>query len=118
MHFCKICDNMLYVKTEDNMQLINYCKNCNFSAIEDPANLSKPLTDSGPLLDSKNKEMLESYMDPSIKHDPTLPRVSNIACKNPQCTKKPEEANEIIYIKHDAENMKFLYFCCKCEAFF
>lgn len=117
MKFCHVCDNMLYVKTEDNMQLINYCKNCNHWAIEDPSNLAMPLTDSGQLLDSKKKE-LENLMDPSIKYDPTLPRVSNIVCKNPSCTKKPEEANEIIYIKHDPENMNFLYFCCKCEAFF
>ena len=109
---------MLYVKTDDNIQLINYCKNCNFSAIEDPSNLAMPLTDSGPLLESRNQETLESYMDPSIKYDVTLPRVNNIVCKNPDCTKKDDEENEVIYIKHDPEKMTFLYFCCKCEAFF
>ena len=30
MDFCELCDNMLYVKIKDE-NLINYCKNCNFS---------------------------------------------------------------------------------------
>ena len=30
MKFCQLCDNMLYMKTEDKTQLMYYCKNCIF----------------------------------------------------------------------------------------
>ena len=30
MDFCKLCDNMLYIKIDED-KLKNYCKNCNFS---------------------------------------------------------------------------------------
>ena len=43
--------------------------------------------------------------------DITLPRAEGIKCPNEQCQKaKPE----IIYIKYDNENMKFIYICLDC----
>ena len=29
-----MCDNMLYVKTNENKQLVKYCKHCEFEKIE------------------------------------------------------------------------------------
>ena len=115
MKFCQLCDNMLYMKTEDNTQLMYYCKNCNFSTIEDDTNLAQPLMDT---VLNPTSTATRAFIDKSIKHDVTLPRVSNITCKNPNCIKKPDEENEVIYMKHDNVNMNFLYFCCKCETFF
>jgi hypothetical protein len=108
---------MLYVKTDDNIQLTSYCKNCTYSIVEDHANLITALTDSGPLLGDGSRDM-RPFMDASVKHDVTLPRVNNIACKNPSCTKNPDDQNQVIYIKHSPENMKFTYFCCHCDYIF
>ena len=115
MKFCSLCDNMLYMRSDDNVSLTYYCKNCNFSTVEKGDALSVPITDT--VYGAKSTLNID-FNDKGIKHDVTLPRVSNIACKNPNCSRKPEEDNEVIYIKQDPVNLKFVYFCCKCDMFF
>ena len=34
MEFCEICDNMLYVKTDEKNMLVKYCKHCQFEKVE------------------------------------------------------------------------------------
>jgi hypothetical protein len=59
---------------------------------------------------------LNNYLTTNIKYDPSLPHVNNIAC--PNCKgNNTEKQNDVIYIKYDAENKKYLYFCCKCDHF-
>ena len=116
MKFCRLCNNMLYMRSEDNVQLQYYCKNCNFSEVEADENLAQPITDL--MLASTQQGSKVAFMDNSIKYDVTLPRVNSIICKNPKCTKRPEDDNEVIYIKHDPVQLKFMYFCCKCEHYF
>ena len=51
------------------------------------------------------------------KYDPTLPRVSNIKCPKTQCLTKQEEdapKTEIIYMRYDDVNMKYIYICVHC----
>jgi aspartate carbamoyltransferase regulatory subunit len=53
------------------------------------------------------------------KLDPTLPRVNNILCPNPECpTNKDGAEREIIYIRYDDVNMKYVYLCTNdsCNA--
>lgn len=61
----------------------------------------------------------QQYQTINIKHDMTLPRVKNIEC--PKCTEKKKDEStrlpEVICIKYDQANMKYLYFCCHCEHF-
>ena len=45
------------------------------------------------------------------KYDPTLPRINNITCINEKC----KNNKEIIYIRYDKDNMKYLYLCTKCD---
>lgn len=59
----------------------------------------------------------EQYLKPAIKFDPTLPRLNTIECANPLCSKPAGKDNEIIYIKYDHTNLRFMYFCCYCESF-
>ena len=109
MKFCKVCDNMLYIEVTEEQNLKYYCKNCNFNEIHQVEAESTVISEKTYTNDLAN---LSSYINPNIKYDLTLPRVSNIAC--PEC--KPTD-NEVIYIKYDQRNMKYLYFCCKCEHF-
>ena len=30
MEFCEVCDNMLYVKTNEKKELVKYCKHCSY----------------------------------------------------------------------------------------
>lgn len=112
MKFCKICRNMLYIKNE-NENLVYYCKNCNF--VENNVETAgQPVVDSN-LIDDDMR--YSQYMTKNIKHDPSLPRVNNIKCPSEHCTKKPNQDDEVIYVKYEFHNMKYLYFCCHCEAF-
>lgn len=100
---------MLYMKVEgdENNKLRLYCKNCSFSRIEDSATACVATKNF-----SSDANSYKSFMTPHIKYDPALPRVNNIKC--PEC--QPEK-NEVIYLKYDHDNMKYLYFCCNCEHF-
>ena len=60
----------------------------------------------------------KSLNNPYITDDPPLPRFKNIVCKNDECPTNTEGANrEIIFIKYDNKNLKYLYICstCKCS---
>ena len=111
MKFCSFCDNMLYMKINENKDLLYYCKNCNSESVQ------KKEGGSVCVIEDKNVDDVAKYtqyINKNIKYDPTLPRVNNINC--PSCT--PTSPKEVIYIKYDFLNMKYLYYCCNCESFF
>ena len=113
MDFCNICDNMLYIKY-DNEELQNYCKNCN--------NIIKLKTNSSMIIIENNYDNddidVDNNINTNIKYDPTLPRVNNIKCTNKDCKSKSKNVNnEVIYIKYDNDEMKYLYYCVHCDNF-
>ena len=116
MLFCDTCNNMFYVKVADDQpDLIHYCKFCNNSITESAKEKGSILViDDGKIDDNIR---YRQYANKNIIHDPTLPRVNNIQCPNASCTKKTDQENEVIYIKYDFANMKYLYYCCHCEHF-
>lgn len=114
MRFCSLCKNMMYVKVDDNTNLVYYCKFCNNSVTEPKENGSLLVIDDNKVDDNVKYRPFENK---NIIHDPTLPRVNNIVCPNESCTKKENQDNEVIYIKYDFANMKYLYYCCHCEHF-
>lgn len=115
MKFCNVCENMMYIQVEDDehnsVELKYYCKNCNNSTKQKASGMSVPVHEKNFTDDSGSYKY---YMTPYIKYDATLPRVSNIKCTNNSCDAKE---NEVIYIKYDHDNMKYLYFCCHCDHF-
>jgi aspartate carbamoyltransferase regulatory subunit len=51
--------------------------------------------------------------------DPTLPRIYNIRCPNTACKTNEEGEKtpaEVIYMRYDDENMKYLYICTTCDT--
>lgn len=114
MNFCDDCDNMLYISVDNENKLIYYCKNCSFIKYGDLSNGSICVIEDNRVSDDiKYIQFLNKY----IKHDVTIPRVKNINCPNEECTKKKEEENQVMYIKYDNKNMKYMYHCCYCENF-
>lgn len=110
MKFCDHCDNMLYVSVNENKKLVHYCKTCANKVVNESSDSVLVINDNK--IDDTIK--YAQYLNKHLKHDPTLPRVNNIVCKNETC-KQP--TNEVIYIKYDHVNMKYLYYCCHCEQF-
>lgn len=109
MKFCKKCGNMYYIKlNDDDMSLINYCRHCGDEDIS---------TNSDIIYSEETSSYNFDIINEFTKHDPTLPRISNIPCQNAECISNKEgETTEIIYIKYDEVHLKFLYLCTKCDT--
>ena len=137
MKFCSECQNMYYIKIngEDANTLVYYCRFCGHED-NDP-------TDDGVVLlltEYKKTEPQFSHMiNRYIKHDPTLPRITNVKCPNEGCksngstdksngsSDKSQSASgghdspkghesSVIYLRYDDANMKYLYICEHCDT--
>ena len=111
MEFCEVCDNMLYVKTNEKKELVKYCKHCSFEkkeTINTAIRISQTIYSEDDLLYNQN---INEY----LRFDPTLRRIKDphINCPNKDCTSEPDN-NQVIYIKYDSKNMKYLYVCETC----
>ena len=114
MKFCDMCNNMLYVNIDNDKNMIYYCKNCNNKEVIDKDQGSICVIDDNKLTDELK---YSQYINKYIKFDPTLPRVNNIICPNESCIKKSSDENEVIYIKYDFTDMKYIYKCAYCDHF-
>lgn len=117
MDFCDYCNNMLYIKQlEENNEMIFYCKTCN----QEKKMTSDVDTQKSQKISSKDYDILNSYkqfINHNIIYDNTIPHVNNIKCVNENCTKTDSEDNDIMYIKYDAINIKYMYYCTYCKEF-
>lgn len=113
MNFCKVCQNLLYIKTEDEGGLVNYCKCCKYSHT-DKAVPGKAICVSKTLY-AEDDLLYAQHNNQFLRFDPTLPRVEdpNIRCPNGACTGDPLKPN-IIYVKYHAVHMKYFYTCNYC----
>ena len=118
MKFCNNCSNMYYIKLEgENCNtILYYCRNCgnsNNNLMEfNKCILKENITKN----DNKYNVSINKY----TKLDKTLPRINYIKCPNEKCksnTTQFDVANrEIIYIRYDHINMKYLYLCSHCDT--
>jgi len=115
MHFCTNCDNMYYIRinADDSNTLVYYCRNCgNEDKLLSVNNVCVSKTQIKKADNSFN-HIINKY----TKLDPTLPRINNIMCPNPDCnTNKGDKEREIIYIRYDDTNMKYIYLCSECNT--
>lgn len=115
MHFCTECQNMYYIRvdSETSNKLVYYCRHCgneNTDLSMDSVTVSKTQL-------IRNEQKYNNIINKYTKLDPTLPRINNIKCPNAECdtnkAKGPEP--EIIYIRYDDVNMKYIYLCSTCD---
>ena len=117
MNFCSKCDNLYYIKLEDeNCNNISYyCRNC--------GNSENNLIDLGKCVLKENISKNESNFSINInkytKLDVTLPRINYIKCPNESCESNNQDFDinnrEILYIRYDHNNMKYIYLCSHCD---
>jgi DNA-directed RNA polymerase subunit M/transcription elongation factor TFIIS len=106
---------MYYLKiTEtDGNNLIYYCRNCG----NEDTNLTK---DNICVLDTTINQTKDRYMqiiNPYTKNDPTLPRINSIKCPNQSCKSNTDASlREVIYIRYDDADMKYIYMCTFCDT--
>lgn len=111
MEFCDICNNMLYIKCDEDKNLIKFCRHCDFSKIETG---SKSIRISETMY-SEDDLLYNQHVNKYLRYDPTLRRINdpNIKCTNKDCI-IDDDKQQILYIKYHPENMKYLYVCDHC----
>lgn len=114
MEFCYVCNNMLYVKTDESKNLVKYCKHCDYSKVEDNKGcikISETIYTEDDLLYNQN---INKY----LRYDPTLRRINDaqIKCPNAECPVLTDDSKQqqVLYIKYHPQNMKYLYVCDHC----
>ena len=115
MHFCSNCSNMYYIRinSDDPNSLVYYCRQCgneDKSIGVDNVCVSK-------IQIKKSEQSFNHIINKYTKLDPTLPRINNVLCPNPDCaTNTKNDPREIIYIRYDDTNMKYIYLCSTCDT--
>ena len=116
MKFCSKCDNKLYmsISEKDGNRLVYNCRFCQ--------NVDEDIDDDGAcVLNSqlkKGEQRFNHIINRYTKMDPTLPRIYNMRCPNGDCRTniEREERPEVIYMRYDDDNMKYLYLCVECDS--
>jgi len=103
----------------DANSLIYYCRNC--------GHVNDTLTAENVCVsDTQIKRSEDQYthiVNEYTKFDPTLPRINTIDCPNSKCASNAgaeaeagKVEREIIYIRYDDTNMKYMYVCAVCNT--
>ena len=128
MKFCEKCDNMYYIglNATDTNKLTYYCRYCN--------NVDETIAESGECVLNthfKKRDNFQHIINEYTKLDPTLPRMHNIQCPNVECKSNSslnisssndtaassrKTPSEVIYVRYDDDNMKYLYLCAVCDT--
>jgi DNA-directed RNA polymerase subunit M/transcription elongation factor TFIIS len=118
----------LKIKNEDANSLIYYCRNC---GNEDDLITADNICVSNTQI-KRSEQKYTHIINEYTKLDPTLPRINTIKCPNQDCISNKSDANksdtnksdgdgnnennrEVIYIRYDDINMKYIYVCAKCD---
>ncbi len=115
MNFCSECQNMYYISISENNtnKLVYYCRNCG----HEDTNIGVDNVVVSKTQLKKSEQEFSHIINKYTKLDPTLPRINNILCPNVECsTNTKEEPREIIYIRYDDINMKYIYLCSSCDT--
>lgn len=111
MKFCTECQNMYYISIDEtnSNELIYYCRFCGHK--------DEHLTENGVIVlktqFKKSEQKFNHMVNKYTKHDPTLPRKTNMKCPNEACT---TAECDVIYLRYDDDNMKYLYICANCDT--
>jgi hypothetical protein len=117
MHFCTVCNNMYYVSIDGARgdSLTYYCRNC---GNENKEIAAESVCVSRTTYQSREKTF-GNFVNEFTKYDPTLPRINHIPCPNESCATNHEgsgaEDREILLVRYDNTNLKFLYLCAVCD---
>lgn len=79
--FCRNCENMLYLKRNDaDDKLVYMCRNC--GEVDNELKLNKCIYD---IKYHRDDHIYKYFNNIHLANDPTLPRLKNIKCINPEC---------------------------------
>lgn len=131
MHFCSVCNNMYYISVTTENELQYYCRNC--GNIDNTVASENICVSKLNVKHSTTPQSFSQVVNKYTKLDPTLPRIHTMRCPNDECPSnegggsaggagagagagahnKPK--SEIIYVRYDDMNLKYVYLCAKCD---
>ena len=127
MHFCSVCNNMYYISVTPENELQYYCRNC--GNIDNTVAYENICVSKLNVKHSTTPQSFSQVVNKYTKLDPTLPRIHTMRCPNDECPSnegggsaggagagahnKPK--SEIIYVRYDDMNLKYVYLCAKCD---
>ena len=134
MQFCPFCKNYLFLLAPEeraervgpietdmasgmhpgglDSRLFRICRTCGYREQDKKGGLVLETN-----LKEKTSEGYKILLHEFTKLDPTVPHVDTIKCPNEGCASNAGSAmKDVIYLKYDAENLKFLYICNVCDT--
>ncbi len=104
------------ISEENPNQMIYYCRNC---GNKDDGLMKEGVCVLNTQL-KKGGQAFNHIINRYTKLDPTLPHIYNVKCPNPTCItnsedKPKDKQTEVIYMRYDDDNMKYLYICVDCD---
>jgi DNA-directed RNA polymerase subunit M/transcription elongation factor TFIIS len=106
---------MYYIRinSDDPNKLVYYCRKC---GNEDKLLAFDNICVSKTQI-KKSEQTFSHIINKYTKLDPTLPRINNVLCPNADCVTNTNGVNrEIIFIRYDDINMKYVYLCSECDT--
>ena len=130
MHFCSVCANMYYISITPENELQYYCRNCGH--VDDTIASENICVSKLNVKHTTTPQTFSQVVNKYTKLDPTLPRINTIRCPNDECpsnrkssssasggggggTDRKEKKSEVIYLRYDDTNLKYVYLCAKCD---
>jgi DNA-directed RNA polymerase subunit M/transcription elongation factor TFIIS len=109
MKFCPSCNYYLYLNVQDN-ECTRLCRNCGYTEQE-----TKGVVVSETLVKERTSEGYKILLNEFTRQDPTLPHLKTMKCPRSDCNSNIGTAEkDVIYIKYDPANLKYLYICHVC----
>jgi DNA-directed RNA polymerase subunit M/transcription elongation factor TFIIS len=121
MHFCSVCSNMYYISITPENELQYYCRHC--GNIDNTIASDNICVSKINVKHSTTPQSFSQVVNKYTKFDPTLPRIHTMRCPNDECPsnqtsgsgKATKSKSEIIYVRYDDINLKYVYLCAKCD---
>ena len=113
IRFCSVCDNYLYLQVEGETQTLQrMCRNCGFKDTEDQGGLVSEMH-----IEQRSAEGYTLINEFTLK-DKRLPHLyGTMKCISDKCPSATQgKESDIVYIKYDTENLRYIYMCYLCQA--
>jgi DNA-directed RNA polymerase subunit M/transcription elongation factor TFIIS len=122
---------MYYISITPENELQYYCRNCGH--VDDTIASENICVSKLNVKHTTTPQTFSQVVNKYTKLDPTLPRINTIRCPNDECPSnrkssssasggggggsadKKEKKSEVIYLRYDDTNLKYVYLCAKCD---
>jgi DNA-directed RNA polymerase subunit M/transcription elongation factor TFIIS len=120
---------MYYISITTENELQYYCRNC--GNIDNTTASENICVSRVNMKHTTTPQTFSQVVNKYTKLDPTLPRIHTIRCPNDECSSNQSSGSgsgvagggpgpnkpksEIIYVRYDDTNLKYVYLCTKCD---